>query len=171
MVSAGVLFALATLALVACLCLRAAGRRQGTVVYADVDARRPGETLVSHRHGLVGRPDYVIRTPGGLVPVEVKSRSCGARGPHPGERAQLLAYCLLVEDATGERIRSGVIGFADREWPVAFGDRERREILGILGEMRGLRGRAEVGRSHSQAGRCRGCGFRTADVCGQALTQ
>jgi hypothetical protein len=85
-VSAGALFALAILALVACLCFRAAGRRHSAVVYADVDARQPGETLVSHRHGLVGRPDYIVRTPAGLVPVEVKSRSYGARGPYSSEK-------------------------------------------------------------------------------------
>ena len=169
--SAAILFALALLALAACLCLRAAGRRQGTVVYADMDARQPGETLLSDRYGLVGRPDYILRTPDGLVPVEVKSRSSGARGPYPGEEAQLFAYCLLVEEVTGERVRSGVIEFSDRMWPIAFGDRERREILGLLEEIRDTQGRAEVGRSHAQAGRCRGCGFRASDVCGQALTR
>jgi CRISPR-associated exonuclease Cas4 len=170
-VSAGVVFALAILALIACLYFRAAGRRQGTVIYADMDARQPGETLVSPRYGLVGRPDYIVRVADSLVPVEVKSRSCGARGPYPSERAQLFAYCLLVEEAVGERIRSGVVEFADRKWPVAFGDRERREILHILEEMRSMQGRAEVSRSHSQAGKCRGCGFRASDVCGQALAK
>ncbi len=167
--SAAILFALAILALVACLHLRAAERRHGTVLYADTDARQPGETLVSHQYGLVGRPDYIVRTPDGLVPVEVKSRSSGVRGPYPGEKAQLFAYCLLIEEVTDERIRSGVIEFADRKWSVAFGRRERREILGILEDMRDLQGRAEVGRSHAQAGKCRECGFRAADVCGQAL--
>ena len=28
----------------------------------------------------------------------MKSRACGAKGPYPGEEAQLFAYCLLVED-------------------------------------------------------------------------
>jgi CRISPR-associated exonuclease Cas4 len=162
--------ALAALALAACLCFRAAERRRGMVVYTDTDARQPGETLVSHRHGLIGRPDYVIRTRNGLVPVEVKSRSSGARGPYPGETAQLFAYCLLVEEATGEPVRSGVIAFADRRWTVPFGKRERREILNILADMQDLRGRAAVSRDHAEAGKCRGCGFRAPDVCGQALT-
>ena len=168
--SATVFFALAALALVACLYFRAAERRQGIVVYTDTDARQPGETLVSHRYGLIGRPDYIVRTKDGLVPVEVKSRESGARGPYPSEKAQLFAYCLLVEEVMGEPVRSGVIAFANRRWPVAFGERERRDILGILADMRSMRGRAVVSRDHAQAGKCRGCGFRAPDVCGQALT-
>jgi CRISPR-associated exonuclease Cas4 len=169
-VSAAVFFALAVLALTASVYFWAMERRRGSVVYTDTDARQPGETLVSHRYGLIGRPDYVLRTKDGLVPVEVKSRSSGGRGPYPGETAQLFAYCLLVEEVTGEPVRSGVIAFADRRWPVAFGKRERRDILSILADMRDMQGRAAVSRDHAQAGKCRGCGFRAADVCGQALT-
>jgi CRISPR-associated exonuclease Cas4 len=127
------------------------------------------ETLVSHRYGPVGRPDYVIDAGGAPSPVEVKSRSAGARGPYPGEKAQLYAYCLLVEEMTGKPVTSGVIQFADRQWTVPFGAAERREILGILGEMRALQGAANVRRSHSHAGKCRGCGFNAAGVCGRAL--
>lgn len=142
---------------------------QGTVSYGDTDRQRVHETLVSHRYGLVGRPDYVIRTPEGALPVEVKSRICGTRGPYPGEKAQLYAYCLLIEDVMGVRVRSGVIQFADRKWPVNFGEAERREILGVLGEMQQMQGAGDVRRSHNSAGRCRGCGFRAPGVCGQAL--
>jgi hypothetical protein len=56
---------------------------------------------ISHQHRLAGRPDYLTREAGGLVPVEVKSRSCGKSGPYRGERAQLLAYCLLAEQDLG----------------------------------------------------------------------
>jgi hypothetical protein len=31
--------------------------------------------LISHRHGLVGRPDYIIETDQGVAPVELKSYS------------------------------------------------------------------------------------------------
>lgn len=88
----------------------------------------PGaETLVSNRHRLVGRPDYITRGKHGLVPVEVRSRACGARGPYPGERAQLLAYCLLAEEALGERVAAGELRYRNRVVAVLFDDRERLE--------------------------------------------
>jgi hypothetical protein len=37
----------------------------------------------------------------GLVPVEIKSRNCVRAGPYTGDAAQLTAYCVLVEDASG----------------------------------------------------------------------
>jgi len=100
-VSATIFFAFAVLALAASLYFRAAERRRGTVVYTDTDARLPGATLVSRRYGLIGRPDYVIRTKDVVCPVEFTSRSSGRRGPYPGDMAQLFSYCLLVEEVTG----------------------------------------------------------------------
>ena len=82
------------------------------------------------RYELAGRPDYVVRSARGLVPVEVKSRACGSRGPYAGERAQLLAYCLLTEDALSGTVTSGVLEYRDRRISVPFGERERQEITG-----------------------------------------
>lgn len=157
-----VLLALAALALLAWLHLRRrAAILPGEVVYRDMEGAR---TLVSRRHRLAGRPDYVTREKGGLVPVEVKSRACGTRGPYPGERAQLLAYCLLAEEGLGGKVAWGVLQYRDRGVTVPFGDRERRELAALLDEMEATH---EARRSHRQAARCRGCGFRAG--CGEAL--
>ncbi|MBX9875737.1 MAG: Dna2/Cas4 domain-containing protein [Beijerinckiaceae bacterium] len=156
------LMLLAALALLLWLYLR---RRvetlPGEVTYQDGPGAR---TLVSHRHRLAGRPDYVTRGKRGLVPVEVKSRASGRSGPRPGERAQLLAYCLLVEEALGEPVAHGVLRYADRAVTVPFGDRERREVAALLEQMDA---EGDPRRSHDQAARCRGCGFR--DRCAEAL--
>jgi hypothetical protein len=82
--------------------------------------RHRAEYAVSHTYSLTGKPDYAIRTPEGLIPIEVKSRACGPRGPYEGEVAQLVAYCLLVEDVLGEPVPYGVLQFADREVRVGF---------------------------------------------------
>lgn len=146
------------------------GLPQGHVTYQDTDGRRIRKTLVSHRYGLAGRPDYVVQTPDGIVPIEVKSRLCGPERPFPGEEAQLFAYCLLVEDVMGVQVRSGILQFANRQWTLNFGDGERRMLLAILDEMRSVQSPAEVNRSHDQAGKCCRCGFRAPHVCGQAIT-
>jgi CRISPR/Cas system-associated exonuclease Cas4 (RecB family) len=134
----------------------------GEVVYRDdPDA----ETLVSRRYRVAGRPDYVTREAHGLVPVEVKSRALGDRGrPYGGERAQVLVYCLLAEEELGGPVSHGLLQYRDRRVTVAFGDRERQEIVALLAQIEATR---EPHRSHQQAGRCRSCGLR--GQCSEAL--
>lgn len=156
------LFTLAALALLLWWFLRRrAAVLPGEVVWRDTPEAR---TLVSRRYELAGRPDYVVREASGLVPVEVKSRACGPRGPYASERAQLLAYCLLTEEALGGNVISGVLEYRDRRIVVPFGATERQEITALLTRMEAER---DAHRSHDQAGRCRGCGFRTQ--CDEAL--
>jgi CRISPR/Cas system-associated exonuclease Cas4 (RecB family) len=168
-----ILLALAVFAFVAWLAFyrrsRVGSVSLGTVVYDDAGRFQPEETLVSHRYGLKGRPDYIVNNANGAFPVEVKSRSCGNRGPYDGEKAQLFAYCLLVEELTGAAVRFGVIQYANREYRVPFGNRERSYIADLLTRIRQAKSLAEIGRSHAHARRCLTCGFRSADVCGQAL--
>jgi CRISPR-associated exonuclease Cas4 len=161
------LLALGVLALLFWLSLRrrAAVLPGEEVVYRDAPDAPDAPVLVSRRHRLVGRPDYVTREGRGLVPVEVKSRALGPRGrPHDGERAQLLAYCLLAEEELGGPVAHGVLEYHDRRVSVPYGDRERAEVVALLAEMEATR---DARRSHAQAARCRGCGFRTR--CGEVL--
>jgi hypothetical protein len=44
------------------------------------------------------RPDCLIETTDGLVPVELKSGVCPRSGPHAPHVAQLMTYYVLVED-------------------------------------------------------------------------
>jgi CRISPR-associated exonuclease Cas4 len=61
----------------------------GEVVYWDDGAA--AEVLVSHQHGLTGKPDYIRRECEELIPVERKSRSVSATGAYDGELLQLAA--------------------------------------------------------------------------------
>lgn len=156
------LLALGVLAILTWLVLRDRGAQMpGEVVYSDTPETL---TLFSQRYRLAGRPDYVIRELGGFVPVEVKSRQCGKFGPYPGERAQLLAYCLLTEEELGGRVVRGELRYANRTITVPFQEREKEEIIGLLKEMRVVE---RPHRSHQQVGRCRSCGFRAR--CDEAL--
>ena len=123
--------------------------------------------MVSDTYQLTGKPDYIVRTTDGLVPVEVKSQACGERGPYEGEVAQLVAYCLLVEDVMGEPVPNGLLRYADREVPVPFTDKRWAKLLGLLGEMRELDAVADVNRNHTNVGKCRSCGYRAG--CGEAV--
>ena len=167
----GYVLALAAVAFLGWLYFRArAGKSPvpaGEIVFQDTEQIELLEPLVSHTLRLTGKPDYLIRTTEGLVPVEVKSRACGDRGPYEGEVAQVAAYCLLVEDVFGEPVPYGVLQFADREVRVPFTAKRREKVLAVLAEMRALDGAADVARSHESPARCRGCGMRAG--CGDSI--
>lgn len=141
----------------------------GDLVYQDTKRIGVFEPLVSHTHRLTGQPDYLIRTKEGLVPLEVKSRAYGSRGPYSGEVAQVAAYCRLVEDVFGEPVSQGVLQFVDREVKVLFSQDRRTRILELLSEMRSLEDEDNVSRNHNQARRCQACGYRAHGICGQAI--
>jgi CRISPR-associated exonuclease Cas4 len=126
-------------------------RSRGRLV--AVDAGRPA-TLRSERYRLVGRPDELREQPDGrLVPVELKSRTTPARGPSPSHIAQVRAYCLLVEDATGRSPPYGLLRYADGEFRIRWDDAARRELLTVRAELL----RPYDGRATPSAGRCARC--------------
>jgi CRISPR-associated exonuclease Cas4 len=82
-------------------------------------------------------------------------------------RRQLFAYCLLVEEKMGGRVRSGILQYADRKLAMQFGDQERSWIMSLLEQVERARGEADVARNHEQARKCERCGVKAC--CGQAL--
>ena len=176
--ASSLLAALAVLALlVGWLALRAAGRARqsaglpaGRIVYADTGDWRPLEKpLFSAEYGLTGKPDYLVQTRSGLIPVEVKSSAAPPR-PYPSHVLQLAAYCLLVEATAGQVPPHGLIKYADATFEIEYTPALRTELLELLEAMRlhrASRAPGGVPRSHDEPQRCAGCGYRP--VCGQAL--
>ena len=142
------------------------GLPEGRVAYVDTGAwNRCEQPLFSRRYRLVGRPDYLLRTRGGLVPVEVKSGPAPPQ-PYGGHILQLAAYCLLVEEQEGPSPH-GILKYDNRAFEVDFTPGLRAELLHTLDSMRrDLRAR-DVDCSHEEPGRCRGCGYR--DRCDRRL--
>ena len=67
------------------------------------------ENIISRRYGISGRPDRVVNTPYGIVPVELKSGRSPRSGPYEAHLAQLAVYCLLVEERYETRVKEGRI--------------------------------------------------------------
>lgn len=124
--------------------------------------------LTSKRYGLIGRPDYLVRTADGIVPVEAKSTNCPASGrPFDSHVFQLAAYCLLVEDVIDAHVPYGIIRYADAEVLIDYTPELKDELLELLYEMRQARNLEEVHRSHREARRCLNCSMR--ELCDEAL--
>ena len=160
------LFALALFALALWL-RRSTGVPWAPLRYVDTDDwQRPERPLISQRYGLVGKPDYVVQTRAGLIPIEVKPTRTAAQ-PYDSDMAQLAAYCLLIEDTTGQAPSYGLLRYADQTFRVPYTTQRRAELLDLLAAMRADETADNVARSHRQVGRCRGCGF--FDQCDERL--
>jgi len=146
---------------------RAAGLPAGRVVYTDTENWTRVEKPLYHPGlGLTGKPDYIVHTDNGYIPVEVKS-SAAPSVPYESHVFQLAAYCVLVESTTHQRPPYGLIRYRNRTIAVDFTPELEREIVDLLSEMRTFVHTSRVNRSHDEPGRCAHCGYR--DVCDQRL--
>lgn len=144
------------------------GLPTGQVVYSDTGAwGRVERPLFSHSLHLTGKPDYLVREGGAVIPVEVKSGRAPTSGAYAAHIYQLAAYCALVQEAYGQRPRYGLIKYADKLLRVDYTHELENELFELLDEMRADADSTVVSRSHDSAARCAACGFRA--VCGQAL--
>jgi len=148
---------------------RESGLPAGRLIYADTagqDWQPNHKPLYSPVHHLTGMPDYLVDTARGIIPVEVKS-SQAPDIPYLGHLLQLAAYCLLVEETTGQAPPHGLLKYADALYEVDFTPELRRELLDTLADMRQAHLAENVHRDHHQPGKCRACGFY--EECGEAL--
>ena len=165
---AGLLLALAVVALARAARLkRMHGLAEGKVVYSDTGASRiAARPLYSPRYGLTGKPDYLLTTRRGLVPVEVKPTRDDAE-PRESHLLQVLAYCLLVEESQGRRPPYGLLRYRTETFKVEYNNDTRAQVIDVIEKMHEAMHGGEVHRSHDQPGRCRACAY--VELCDEAL--
>lgn len=152
--------AVAVLALLAGLRLARASRRMrrrhglGAGRTVSLDAL----TLRSHRLGLTGRPDRLVKADSTIIPEEWKS----ARQLRPWHRAQMGVYLALVEDQLGVRPPYGVIVLGDGRRHVIENTAELRAwVFEMAARIRTARGSvSEPIPVKPVPGQCRPCGMR-----------
>jgi CRISPR-associated exonuclease Cas4 len=143
------------------------GLPRGRLISADMGDWLPVDEPLYDRHlGLTGKPDYLVKTSSGLVPVEVKSSNTPAH-PYDAHIFQLAAYCLLIESHYGQRPPYGIIQYPGRTFAVDYTHELETALLEIVDEMRQRERQRSVERSHQIAARCQRCGFRY--TCDQRL--
>jgi CRISPR-associated exonuclease Cas4 len=136
------------------------GLPRGRVVASDTgNWRRCDRPLYAARYRLAGRPDYLVRTGSGLVPVEVKTGRRGAQ-PYASDLLQLGAYLLLVEESTGRRPPYGLLCYGEHHFEVPYTLAFRASVVACLEEMRRLRSAQTVAPEHREWQRCERCGQR-----------
>ncbi len=147
------------------------GLPNGDVFYQDHRGQpMPAVTLQSRIYGVRGKPDCLIRTADGIVPVELKksARPPARGGVYPNHLIQVLAYIVLVREHYGEDVPYGL---------VIYGDKTARKVIPtpenlawfaeVVQQVRSARGMEQLDRSHHQRSRCRGCGLKPN--CDQSL--
>ncbi|NLG99077.1 MAG: CRISPR-associated protein Cas4 [Chloroflexi bacterium] len=169
------LLAAAVLLFIAALVIfRSAGKQRqlsglpsGRIIYSDTDRwKKVEKPLYDPVYGLTGKPDYLVEDRGAIIPVEVKSSRAPSL-PYDSHVFQLAAYCLLVEQAYGERPPYGILRYRDRTFSIDYTPELEQELHALLKEIRGEERQDEVDRSHHEPARCARCGYRS--ICDQRL--
>ena len=142
------------------------GLPSGLVTHSDMAVERRSRPLISHKYGLTGTPDYIVATPDGPVPVEVKPSRTESE-PRESHLLQVLAYCLLLEEQEGKRPPYGLLRYSTETFKVDYNGQTRQHLISVIEEMREAATEIEVHRSHDMPTRCRMCGYRS--VCDEAL--
>jgi CRISPR-associated exonuclease Cas4 len=143
------------------------GLPPGRLIYADPGLwGRPEKPFYDSGSGLTGKPDYVVKQKGRLLPVEVKSAWAPAV-PHDSHILQLGAYCLLIEKASGKRPPYGILKYRNRTFAIDYTKSLEDSVLEIIEKIRKQKNRSQASRSHDEPRRCAHCGYRK--VCDQRL--
>jgi CRISPR-associated exonuclease Cas4 len=143
-----------------------AGIRGGHVVWVDLERYgRPAPPMIDKTLGLSGRPDLVLETRKGWIPVEIKSGKAPAT-PHLSHVLQAAAYCRLVQVTSGRRPARGVLQYADRGYSLPYTRAMETRLVRTIERIRAQAGELP-NRSHADSSRCAACGH--ASVCDQRL--
>jgi len=143
-------------------------RAQGIVPghLLDSDLAGAGRTMEDPAWGITGRPDYVLQTEHGPVPVEVKTGRT-PKSPFPSHALQVGCYLRLLEVETGKAPDYGLLNYPDGVFRIAWDDKLRADLQATLAKIKQAETTGKADRDHDQPGRCRGCSRR--DACEQKL--
>ena len=78
-----------------------------------------------------------------------------------------MAVCRRQPRRRTNRPPYGIIHYEDHDFAIDYTRELENALMDLLAEMRQDEIKKEVDRSHSQAARCKGCGYR--NVCDQSL--
>jgi CRISPR-associated exonuclease Cas4 len=125
----------------------------GEVIYSDTE-QIPGFTMTSKTMPLVGKPDYLIKKDGMIIPVEIK-RGRTPYSPYANHVAQLYAYCVLVTEQYGSRPSYGVVSYPEKKFTLQFPDGVEESIKATVTEILQRKQSSLLRQNQTQV--CRNC--------------
>ncbi|MBI2146565.1 Dna2/Cas4 domain-containing protein [Candidatus Woesearchaeota archaeon] len=103
-------------------------------VYSD-HREKPVKALFSSGYGLAGKPDFILHTKDGLLPLEIKS-SRRPEKPYFSDVMQLTSYCVLLEE-NGNKPKYGFLQYnSGKTFSVPYTEGLKSHLLKVMAEMR-----------------------------------
>lgn len=138
------------------------------ITYDDSGFREiPEKPLFDDDLLLAGRPDFIVKREGHLIPVEMKSTAL-TKKPYSSHVFQLLAYCRLIEKNCGERPAYGILRYRNKAIKISYTIEKEAALRSVIEAMRLDLQQGTNTRSHLQPDRCRSCGYRSR--CSEKLS-
>jgi CRISPR-associated exonuclease Cas4 len=123
--------------------------------------------LVDAAHRLRGRPDYILKKKGKLIPVELKPLRQSAT-LYESDLLQLGTYLLLVRANHAEAFAGyGYVRYREKVFRVPLTEALEARCLATADRVREARTATHVHRTHNIAAKCGACAHRAA--CGESL--
>ncbi len=129
--------------------------------------RKTEYPLYDPTFNLTGKPDYLVENDQGIIPIEVKSKHLTSV-PYDSHIYQLAAYCLLIDQALGNRPPFGILHYPNKDVAIDYSRELELSVIDLIREMRSQSRRRSLKRSHQSPERCRRCGYNYS--CDQALS-
>lgn len=103
-------------------------------VYVD-HVEKIEKPFYSQQYMLAGKPDSILHTKNGLVPVEVKSGTRPNK-PYYSHIIQLISYCLLIEQSRGKPSH-GLIQYSEgKPFRINYRDDLKQQLISVIKDMR-----------------------------------
>ncbi len=107
---------------------------QNKSIYSD-HREKPVKALFSAKYGLAGKPDFILHTKDGLLPLEIKS-SRRPNKPYFSHVMQVVSYCVLMEER-GDKPKYGFIQYnGGKAFFVPYTDGLKSHLLKVMDTMR-----------------------------------
>ena len=104
-------------------------------IYSD-HKEKPEKSLYSSKYELVGRPDFILHTKDGLLPLEIKNTN-RPNQPYFSHVMQLISYCMLIEEEKGQRPKYGFIQYkSGKAFSIPYTEKMKSFLLKTMQEMR-----------------------------------
>lgn len=132
---------------------------------AYVGIKKESTLLRSDEHGIQGKPDYIVEKNGNYIPVEKKTGRT-PKGPLFSHIIQLVAYCMLVEEAFG-KVDHGLLEYDERRYFIDYSKNLKKTVIKLRENLLKDLGRGEAHRNHERKGKCINCSRR--DICPERL--